>query len=102
MEAADLYPTLQCELMEGTSAIGGGSAPTVHPPTVLLAIMHQSLSANEFEKRLRLSDPAVIGRVADGRVLLDLRTVTEGEESEMLQVLTVLASKTYSPLIAIR
>ena len=102
MEAADLRPTLQCELMEGTSAIGGGSAPTVHPPTVLLAITHPSLSANELEKRLRLSNPTVIGRVADGKVLLDLRTVNEDEETEILQVLTVIASKTGEPMMAIR
>lgn len=99
MKAAGLYPTLQCELMEGRSAIGGGSAPTVHPPTVLLAVTHQSLSANEFEKTLRLSNPPVIGRVAEGKVLLDLRTVTDDEETEMLQVVAI-ASKTDSPLMA--
>ncbi|HEU0251662.1 MAG TPA: L-seryl-tRNA(Sec) selenium transferase [Pyrinomonadaceae bacterium] len=93
MEAADLFPMLRCELIEGTSAIGGGSAPTVHPSTVLLALTHESLSADQLERALRLSDPPLIGRVAEGKVLLDLRTVKEDEESEMLQVLAGVQSK---------
>jgi len=36
----------------------------------------------------------VIGRVAEGKVLLDLRTVAEHEEGEMLQVLAGLGGKT--------
>lgn len=93
MQAADLFPMLRCELIEGTSAIGGGSAPTVQPSTVLLALTHESLSADELERALRLSNPPLIGRVAEGKVLLDLRTVNEHEESEMLQVLAGLQSK---------
>ena len=93
IEAAALFPMLRCELIEGTSAIGGGSAPTVHPSTVLLALRHESLSADELEQALRLSYPPLIGRVAEGKVLLDLRTVREDEEFEMLQVLAGLKSK---------
>jgi L-seryl-tRNA(Ser) seleniumtransferase len=77
-----------CELIEGRSAIGGGSAPTVQPPTVLIAIMHKNLSPSEFQDKLRReSNPPVIARVLNERLVLDLRTVSEQEEDELIAAL---------------
>ena len=39
--------------------------------------------AQPLEVRLRLGEPAVIGRIADGRLLLDVRTI-QPHEDEML------------------
>ena len=41
----------------------------------------------EAERRLRMSDPAVVARVEDGRLLVDLRTVFAGEETELARAL---------------
>src|SRR5437764_80079 len=38
---------LQYEIIGGQSAIGGGSAPTVHPQTALIALTHASLSPDD-------------------------------------------------------
>jgi L-seryl-tRNA(Ser) seleniumtransferase len=78
---------LSSEIVAGESLVGGGSAPTSTLPTFLLALTAQSLSADELSARLRLGTPAVIARVEEGRVLLDLRTVSESEELELLQAL---------------
>jgi L-seryl-tRNA(Ser) seleniumtransferase len=75
------------EIVEGRSAIGGGSAPTTHPPTALLALSHPTLSASALEERLRRNAPPVIARILDERVALDLRTVAESEEPELLDAL---------------
>ena len=40
-------------------------------------------SEAEFAARLRTGTPAVVGRVQDGKVLLDLRTVFERQEDEL-------------------
>ncbi len=66
---------LSLELIDGESVIGGGAAPSTVLSTCLLAITGDGLSADELSARLRASNPAVIARVEDGRVLLDLRTV---------------------------
>ena len=79
-------------VVDGESAVGGGSGPNTHPPTVLIALEHSSLSADELERRLRGSSPPVIARVADGKVLLDLRTVARSEESEVLNAIARLTS----------
>jgi L-seryl-tRNA(Ser) seleniumtransferase len=67
--------TLQVDVIDGESVIGGGAAPSAVLPTRLLAISHKDLGADELAARLRVSDTPVIARVEEGRVLLDLRTV---------------------------
>ena len=81
---------LHFEIVEGESAIGGGAAPTSRLRTPLVSITHAQLSANQIEERLRQSDPPVIGRIEDDRVLLDLRTVTAEEEATLVSAVTSL------------
>ena len=78
---------LTFEIVEGRSAIGGGSAPTTHPPTALLALAHTSVSASALDEKLRHTQPPVIARILEDRVVLDLRTVAEEEEDELLDAL---------------
>lgn len=78
---------LEFEITDGHSVIGGGAAPAVQPETVLIALEATGLSADDLEEKLRLSDPPVITRIENGRVVIDLRTVSEDEEEELLIVL---------------
>jgi len=78
---------LRIEIISGESLIGGGSAPTSSLPTFLLAITAEGLSADDIAARLRGNDPAVIARVEEGRVLIDLRTVLEDEEPGLIAAL---------------
>jgi L-seryl-tRNA(Ser) seleniumtransferase len=88
---ATLTPAkLKAELLDGESVIGGGAAPSASLPTRLIALTHRELSADALLARLRSSDPPVIARVEEGRVLLDLRTVFPGQESTVVAVLQSL------------
>ena len=78
---------LVSEIIKGHSAVGGGSAPTTHPETSLLALSHARLSAAALEEALRRSTPPVVARILEERVVLDLRTVAPEEESELLDAL---------------
>lgn len=77
-------------IVAGQSAVGGGSGPNVHPPTALIALKHEHLSASEIEQKLRLFSPPVIARIADSLVLLDLRTVDDSEELGLLEAMRSL------------
>jgi len=55
--------------------LGGGAGPTSTFPTTLIAITHPNRSAQDIEHQLRTSLPPIITRIAEGKVLLDLRTV---------------------------
>ena len=81
---------LTATIVAGQSAVGGGSGPNVHPPTALIALKHEKLTADQIEEKLRLSSPPVIARIADDQVLLDFRTVNPDEEPELLEALTAL------------
>ena len=81
---------LQSEIIDGESAIGGGAAPTTHPRTSLIALNHRILDVDTLECALRNSSPPVISRIAEERVLIDLRTVMADEESELLEILASL------------
>jgi len=70
---------LQLELVPGASALGGGAGPTSTLPTKLVALTHPKKSAQEIEHQLRTSSPPIIARISEGRVLLDLRTVSSEE-----------------------
>ena len=65
---------------ESDASVGGGAFPTARIPSVAIAIAGD---AARIEERLRLGEPAVIGRIMDHRLLLDLRTV-RGDEDELL------------------
>jgi L-seryl-tRNA(Ser) seleniumtransferase len=90
--AAATSSGLAVSVIRGHSAVGGGSGPNVHPPTLLIALNHAELKADEIEQKLRASSPSVISRIADDLVLLDLRTVDVGEEPELLSAIRSLNS----------
>jgi L-seryl-tRNA(Ser) seleniumtransferase len=82
---------LQIEVIDGESVIGGGATPSAVLPTRLLAVTCRGLSANEISARLRASDPPIVARVDDGRVLLDLRTVFPEQDQAVTAGLQKLA-----------
>jgi L-seryl-tRNA(Ser) seleniumtransferase len=75
-------------MLSGASAAGGGSAPALELPTVLLAIARDGESADATERWLRSLDPPVIARIEHDRVVLDLRTVLPAEEGTLVSLLT--------------
>jgi len=83
---------LKIEIRDGESVIGGGAAPSSVLPTRLLAVSCDGQSADELAARLRLSDPPIVARVEEGRVLLDLRTVFQGQDDLIADALIHIAS----------
>ena len=66
---------LSLDLEAGESAVGGGTAPTSRLGSTLIALSHPQKSASQLEQQLRNSSSPVVARIADDKVLLDLRTV---------------------------
>ena len=67
---------------EGGSVVGGGSFPGVELPgwTVRLAPRESAGDASALAGALRGGDPPVVGRIEDGEVVLDLRTVDPNDD----------------------
>jgi L-seryl-tRNA(Ser) seleniumtransferase len=76
-------------LTSGFSVIGGGSTPDQQLPTTLITVASTRHSASELEERLRkpANATAVIARIEDDQLILDLRTVSPAEDSELANAL---------------
>ena len=74
-------------MVDGHSAIGGGSLPGESLPTSLLSLDRSDGpgGATALAASLRAGDPPVIARIEDERVLLDPRTVLPDEEEPLLR-----------------
>ena len=78
-------------VVDGVSAIGGGSAPGVTVPTALVRLERAGWNADRVEAWLRTLDPPVIARIQDDAVVLDLRTVAPGDDGRLAGLLSSAA-----------
>jgi L-seryl-tRNA(Ser) seleniumtransferase len=83
-------PNLEVDLVPGHSAVGGGAAPLTRPESPLITLKRIKMSATDLEAKLRRSPVPVIARIVNDRVALDLRTVSESEDVELIEALSVL------------
>lgn len=67
-------------IVETDASVGGGAFPNVRIPSIALAFAREPQAV---EARLRSGEPAVIGRITEGRLLIDIRTV-QPEDDEPL------------------
>ena len=82
-KAAVANPRVTVTELEST--VGGGSLPGEQLASVGLVIAGRGSEA--LLARLRRGMPAVVGRIADGAVLLDLRTVAPDDDSRLAAAL---------------
>jgi L-seryl-tRNA(Ser) seleniumtransferase len=79
---------VRATLVEGESAVGGGSVPGHGIPTVLLALAGP---ASRLAGALRHGDPPVIARIDKDACCLDPRTVLKGEDETLIDAVEVAA-----------
>lgn len=71
----------------GVSQAGGGSLPMLELPTTLVTLLPNGGKVDKWASRLRQGTPAVMVRIADGKLVLDVRTVLEEEEESLIKAL---------------
>ena len=76
-------PILSIEVVDTTAFVGGGSMPEQGLPSVAVALRVDGVSTETFAGRLRSGYPAVQGRLREDRLLLDMRTVSDGQATEI-------------------
>jgi L-seryl-tRNA(Ser) seleniumtransferase len=75
------------------AAVGGGGAPGVALPSAGVSLpeaLAAGLRAGPAVRRGSL--PAVVGRIEDGRLLLDLRSVAAADDEQLVAAVTVAAA----------
>jgi L-seryl-tRNA(Ser) seleniumtransferase len=70
-------------VVQATARVGGGALPLLELPGPAVAISSPPTDPEAVAAALRAADPPVVGRISEGRVLLDPRTLTD-EEVELV------------------
>ena len=61
------------------AAAGGGALPGEEVDSIGIEVTHPTHSVDAFARSLRMGDPALVGRIEQERLVLDLRTLAEDE-----------------------
>ncbi len=84
---AALDDRLEVAVEHGDGRVGGGAAPGFAVPTRLVVLGVRGLGEQELLDRLRRHDPPVVARIEAGRVVIDPRTLLEGEDGIVLSAI---------------
>ncbi|RMG42835.1 MAG: L-seryl-tRNA(Sec) selenium transferase [Acidobacteria bacterium] len=85
-------PGAEVELREGVSRVGGGAAPDLDLPTVLVAVRVPEVPEERLAGRLRRHDPPVVARVGEGALLIDPRTLDEDDLETVARAVAAAAA----------
>lgn len=78
------------DAIEDVTYLGGGSVPAQQLATWCVALTAREMSVDRLAARLRCGQPAVVGRVREERLYLDLRSVFPRQDLELLAALRAL------------
>lgn len=73
------------KVSEDVAYVGGGSLPDQTMKTCVVEVEARDVSDEELAYRLRIGTPAVIGRLRDGKLVLDIRTVFAHQEDGLIE-----------------
>ncbi len=78
-------PACGARAVQDVSQVGGGACPLRELPTWAVELDSVDMGAPELERRLRQGRPAVVARIKNDRILLDMRTVAPHETAQLLK-----------------
>jgi len=81
---ASLLP--DAKALDCTAAVGGGGAPDVELPSAAVSL------PEAYAAPLRVGNPSVVGRLENGRCLLDLRTVAPEDDGKLVEAVRACSS----------
>ena len=79
-------------VVDSTAKVGGGALPLLELPGPAVALDPGPAGADALAAQLRAGDPAVVGRIHDGRLLLDPRTLSDDEAREVARAVCAVVS----------
>ena len=83
-----LPDALDVQVVDSEAEVGGGAFPGARIASVALSVGGDAVA---LEQALRARETPIVARVAEGRVLLDLRTVRPAEDAIVARALLAAA-----------
>jgi L-seryl-tRNA(Ser) seleniumtransferase len=84
-ELAGAVPDLEVDVAPSVARSGGGTLPTREIPSFAIRLGGAGTDVESLSTRLRDADPPVVGRVHEGRLWLDSRTLLPGDEEVVVR-----------------
>jgi L-seryl-tRNA(Ser) seleniumtransferase len=81
---AEIAPNLAVDVAPSVARSGGGTLPLYEVPSYAVRLIDEAADADALAEKLRSADPPVVGRVGEGRLWLDVRTLLDGDEEAIL------------------
>jgi L-seryl-tRNA(Ser) seleniumtransferase len=82
-ELARAAPDLEVDVVTSVARSGGGTLPTYEIPSFAASL--GGADAEVLAERLRGAEPPVVGRVHEGRLWLDVRTLLSGDDEAVVK-----------------
>jgi L-seryl-tRNA(Ser) seleniumtransferase len=70
---------MEARVVTASAKVGGGALPLLELEGPVCAVEPGAVGLDELARRLRAADPPVVARAREGLLLLDPRTLTDGE-----------------------
>ena len=81
-DLARISPSLEIDVAPSVARSGGGTLPVYEIPSLAVRVG----GAGALAARMRAADPPVVGRVSEGRLWLDVRTLLPGDDEAIAAV----------------
>jgi len=79
---------VEAEVVEMSSVVGGGTFPGVELPSYGIRVRSEALGADRVAGALRSGFPPLVARVEDESLWIDLRTVLDWQDAEVVRLLS--------------
>jgi L-seryl-tRNA(Ser) seleniumtransferase len=77
---------LKVDICDDFAKVGGGAMPDAMLPGPVLRVVPQQQSLDRLASGLRCAKPALVARIHDDRLLLDLRTVDPNDDQTVVAI----------------
>jgi len=74
-----------CQIEEDISRVGGGAYPLSELPTLTVTIDWPGVGASKIASALRSHYPSIFTRIKDEKLVIDLRTLQEGDQEIIIE-----------------
>jgi L-seryl-tRNA(Ser) seleniumtransferase len=86
------HGALEIEVSASEALFGGGTSPEKRFPSRALRVSHPEVDASGLARALREGDVPIVGRVEEGHLWLDLRSIDSEEDSAVARALSELST----------
>lgn len=80
----EIKASFDISIVDGVSEMGGGALPGEGIPTRLVSLISKKISVEELTAQLRCYTPPVFTRIENNQVLLDMRTLYDDTEIDII------------------